>query len=505
MDRTVYTKATCQIFANNIEFDWENPYKTYAEYISTGTGFFINNDGIILTCAHVVEDSIKTTIIVPDNGKTKIDVELISINFEKDIALLKAINFKNKAYLELGNSDEVNEEDSVVTVGFPLGEDRIKFTGGIVSGIQGRYIQTDAPINSGNSGGPLILNKTKKVIGINTSKMTSADNIGYVSPIKDFIIIAKDMMACSNKENNEDKILTVPDLGCSFMSTDNNLLEYLGISNDKVGYMIRNLVKSSPLIKAGLKPKDILLTFGNYNVDKYGEMDVSWSIQKVHIDDMMYRYKLGDKVNITYWCSETHKEMRSVLEFNVKYPYAIRKLRPNLTPPDFEIIFGLIIMPLYFNHLEILKSLPWTRNKKNRLLSYSRKENRVNSTLIVSNVLPGSYVHEMGMIKSGDIINKVNGIEVKTVPEFREAFKKQKNGFISIESMSNNLLAIKVDNIFEHDQFLSNKYNYPMSKTILQMNNIESYIVEDKIIKNPNTQIDKFITGKALPVASEEE
>lgn len=491
MNKNIYTKATAQIFANNIEFDWENPYKTYSEYTSTGTGFFVDKYGTILTCAHVVEDSIKTSIVIPDNGKSKLEVEIISINFEKDIALLRVKNYQPKAFLHLGDSDKVLEQDEVIAVGFPLGEDRLKFTGGIVSGKQGRYIQTDAPINSGNSGGPLIHKKSGRVIGINTAKMSSADNIGYVTPINDFIVNIDEMYNAVDKKDFEDKILTVPNLACSFINTDKNVLEYMNMPENTDGYMIREIVETSPLYISGLRPYDIIMKFDNKDVDSYGEVEVNWSSQRVHLYDLMYRYKCNSEINVVYWCGNTHTKKSCTVKFNVKYPLAIRKIRPIHTPPTFDIVYGMVIMPLFFNHLELLKKLPFPQSKKNNLLKYSKRVNMTKPILIISNVLPGSYVMENNLIKAGDIIEKVNGINVSTIKEFKDAFQKYKNNYIVIESQSKNLLIIKVSDILKHDNFLSKQYKFPLSKTVTEL------------VSNDKTKLIDFKDNNPLPQNSE--
>ena len=109
-----------------------------------------------------------------------------------DLALLKIKDYQNEYFLNLGNSDEINQQDKVIAVGYPLSSDNLKFSSGIISGLHGILLQTDAPINEGNSGGPLVkLNiETNQyyVLGVNSSKVKSsiADNIGYSVPINLF-------------------------------------------------------------------------------------------------------------------------------------------------------------------------------------------------------------------------------------------------------------------------------------------------------------------------------
>ena len=124
------------------------------------------------------------------------------------MAILKIKNYVNQDFLKLGDSDMVNQQDKVTAIGYPLSSDKLKFSSGIISGLHGILLQTDAPINEGNSGGPLIKFSNNvdslEVIGVNSSKVKSsiADNIGYVVPINIFKIIKQSMF--------ENKIIYTP-------------------------------------------------------------------------------------------------------------------------------------------------------------------------------------------------------------------------------------------------------------------------------------------------------
>ena len=200
-------------------FNWFNPQKTLDEYRSVGTGFFINDQGYILTCNHVIENAFKIYIIIPIEGKEKIEADVVSICPDNDLALLKIKNYQNKYYLDLADSDTINQQDKVIAVGYPLSSDNLKFSSGIISGLHGILLQTDAPINEGNSGGPLVKLNTETnqyhVIGVNSSKVKSsiADNIGYSVPINIFKIIHKQMLS--------NKIVYTPELLVWFNNSNN--------------------------------------------------------------------------------------------------------------------------------------------------------------------------------------------------------------------------------------------------------------------------------------------
>ncbi|MCP5054636.1 MAG: trypsin-like serine protease [bacterium] len=150
----------------------------------TGSGFFISSDGYILTNNHVVENAVKIT--VTDINNKEYTAKKIGADPRTDLALLK-IKGKEYPFIELGDSDRLEVGEWVLAIGNPLGQD-LSVTSGIVSA-KGRelrslatdfqnFIQTDAAINQGNSGGPMI-NMEGKAVGINSAILsTSGGNIG---------------------------------------------------------------------------------------------------------------------------------------------------------------------------------------------------------------------------------------------------------------------------------------------------------------------------------------
>ena len=158
--------------------------------VAQGTGFIITNDGYVVTNAHVLEGARYATATL-SNLDTK-SMTLIGYDSNIDLALLKISG--SYSPLELGDSDNVHVGEKVVAIGNPLGLS-FSVTEGIVSAVHrvisnspGAYIQTDAALNPGNSGGPLI-NTDGKIIGINNFKL-SGDNLGFAlesNYIKEYI------------------------------------------------------------------------------------------------------------------------------------------------------------------------------------------------------------------------------------------------------------------------------------------------------------------------------
>jgi S1-C subfamily serine protease len=159
----------------NITLNINSIKNTPQETESSGTGFFINNDGTIMTCAHVINGA--KNIVVNING-TQYNATVISTNINTDLAIIK-INYANNYYFIVSESEKENIGNRIYTLGFPLANilgAEIRLTDGIISARNGidsnpTYFQISAPIQPGNSGGP-IFNENFQVIGITSSKLS---------------------------------------------------------------------------------------------------------------------------------------------------------------------------------------------------------------------------------------------------------------------------------------------------------------------------------------------
>jgi S1-C subfamily serine protease len=171
--------STSEDFSGIIE-DSLKSVVTIRTDIGQGTGFLISNEGFIITNAHVLSGA--KAVYILDYQQNKYAAELIGYNITFDLALLKISGNYNT--LELGNSQDVQIGEKVIAIGNPLGL-QFSVSEGIVSAVDregenkiNAYIQTDAALNPGNSGGPLI-NKEGQVIGINNFKIGGGENIGF--------------------------------------------------------------------------------------------------------------------------------------------------------------------------------------------------------------------------------------------------------------------------------------------------------------------------------------
>jgi serine protease Do len=271
---------------------------------SAGTGFVISSEGIIVTNRHVVPKGIEKVSITLSDGTELEDVSIIgrtSANDPLDIAFLKINDKKGKNLkaARLGDSTKVEVGQRVVAIGNALGQFQNTVTSGIISGY-GRSIQaqdeagldtlqnlfqTDASINEGNSGGPLV-NMNGEVVGINTAVAAGgAENIGFAIPISDAQGLIRSVL-------EEGKLLR-PFLGVRYVGLTDDSAAELEISTKRGAY-INGLNGQSPIVegsaaqKAGLKEKDI--------ITKVNGTDIN---EKNSLASVLGRLKVGDKVNLT--------------------------------------------------------------------------------------------------------------------------------------------------------------------------------------------------------------
>ncbi len=230
-----------------------------------GSGFLISADGYILTNDHVVGNASKIEVVLT-NGK-KYNAKLIGTDLVSDVALLK-VEDESLPFVKLGNSDDVIIGEWVIALGNPFGlfeiSDNPTVTVGVVSAInmnlreqQGRYyrgmIQTDASINSGNSGGPLT-NSLGEVIGINSVIYTpnqGSVGLGFAIPINRVKSIVNEL---KKKGKIEREFWT----GLDVQSNDSRIAHYFGLDKTD-GVIVTDVKQNSPASRSGFEVGDLIL------------------------------------------------------------------------------------------------------------------------------------------------------------------------------------------------------------------------------------------------------
>ncbi len=457
-----------QIFSQVAEIDLLEPYKTPAQFGARGSGFFINDQGYLVTNAHVVDQAIAIWVCIPALGKHFVTAHIIGICPERDLALLCVDNedleiirqeLGGISFLSLGDSDLVRRADEVLALGYPLGQESLKSTTGVISGREQHFIQISAPINPGSSGGPL-LNINGEVIGINSGGFQEAQSVGYIIPINDLKLILPDLYKTT--------LLRKPFLGILSSHGTESLTSFLG--NPKPGgcYVVE-VVKDSPIYKAGVQKGDMIYEINGNRLDIYGDMNVEWSEDKVSIVDYISRLGLGEDVHLVVYRNAERMEL--TVKFDQADVLPIHKIYPGYEDIDYEIFGGMVVMPLTINHIKLLA------DRAPGLSDYARLNNQAEPVLLITHVFHNSYVSRTRTITAGITINKVNGVAVKTLDEFREAIKRSVQNDYFVMNVADNitrasddiLVVLPFRKILEEGLTLSRDYRYPLSETVKEL------------------------------------
>lgn len=443
-----------RIQTQGYQYNWIEPFKPIHETNGIGTGFFINNKGYILTCAHVIDESLKILVSIPSSGQEKYEANVISFYPEMDIAVIKINDYKQKInYLKLGDSDKIIPGEDVVAVGYPLGQDKLKITKGIISGRETGLIQTDTPLNPGNSGGPLL--RDNKVIGINSSayKSEDAENVGFSIPINTFKNISKILTQGSRR------IVFQASIGCSIYNSNHDIMNYYNCKGCKNGVIIHRIMENSELNKHNIIKGDILCKINNYDIDNYGECKVEWNIEKVPFKSLLERFNVGDKIKLKIWSQEKKKIKDIIITLKPSIDiYQIREKYPPFDIIKWELFGGLLMVELTLNHIYKIPSL----------FEYMKPEKRNKNKILITKIYPGSSLSKDLILVPGDLIKSVNDKKVYSIEDVRKAIMNpiinRNIEYIKFENEENKVSITPMKKAIQENIFLSKNYNYPITK-----------------------------------------
>lgn len=442
-----------QLHVTNIEKNILQPYKVPTPGMCTGSGFIISDDGEIATNAHVVNGATCIMVQMPSFGKHQFEVDLIGIMPEKDVALVKLrpddvamiTNTLGKMpKLKLGDSDSVVRSQEILALGYPLGQQSLKSTTGIISGRESGMIQMSAPINPGSSGGPS-LNTVGEVIGINTAGISSAQNVGYIIAINDLKNVLDQL--------REGGLIRKPYLGIFQAMATIDLVKSLDNPMPGGTYVV-DVLCDSPLYDQ-LKPGDMVYSINGIPVDLYGEMKVDWSEDKITTAEYVSRLKKGQKVSMKVY--RKGKPMTFECLFERKKCAPVRHIFAEYEELDYEIVGGFVIMPLMLNHLPILMQV------SSGLSKYAEEKNQSEAALIVTHVLPNSVAFKQRLKLTGAILKTVNDTPVKTLDELRKAIKKTKD-IIKMETTDHILVALDLAKICQTEPEMAKNHGYKVTE-----------------------------------------
>ena len=279
-----------QFFRGLPGFQWRLPGPgpgSSVPFRSEGSGFLISPDGLILTNAHVVREA--KTVMVKLSDRRDFNARVLGADNVTDVAVLR-IDAKNLAVVRLGDADQLQVGDPVLAIGSPFGFEQTA-TQGIVSA-KGRslpgdsavpFIQTDAAVNPGNSGGPLF-DGSGAVVGINAqiySQSGGYQGLSFAIPINVALKVKDQILATGRAEHAR--------LGVSVQDLNQALAESLGLSRPD-GALIVQVGEGSAAAAAGLKPGDVVTAVDDQPMVRAGDLSGRISMAKP-----------GDTVGLTVW------------------------------------------------------------------------------------------------------------------------------------------------------------------------------------------------------------
>jgi serine protease Do len=257
-----------------------------------GSGWILDEDGIIVTNNHVVEGAKTITVTLDDGRAFTANTDAVFVDTLNDLAIIK-IDASGLPALEVGNASEMRIGDWVIAIGNALGQG-IRATEGIISRSDVSIpvdqeetlydlIETSAAINPGNSGGPLV-NLAGEVIGITSVKIADVgvEGMGYAISMDTALPIITDLV-------NQGYVAR-PFLGVqNLLTVDDTVATYFRLSTDS-GVLVRGVVDGAPAAQAGLEAGDVIVGIGGQDI-----ADVQELLR------VLYTFQIGETVEVSYW------------------------------------------------------------------------------------------------------------------------------------------------------------------------------------------------------------
>ena len=442
-------KALVKVYTSHQLFDYLSPWQYGQSANSTATGFIIDGERII-TNAHAVLNS-KFLQVRKEGDSKKYKAVVKFTSEEYDLALVEIEDksfFKGTVPLKLGTLPEIQEKLTVY--GYPLGGDKLSTTQGIVSRMEHNTYtltnrkfligQTDAAINSGNSGGPVV--SKGKVVGVAFAGLNSADNIGYFIPVNILNNFLEDI--------KDGKYDGSPLLGVEWSELESpSHRRMLGIEAKTGGILIKKVFKNSPF-EGVLQKNDVLMKLDNYPVEYDGTIEFRKN-EKTDFSYVNQQKKYGD--NLSYEIIRDKKTKTGQVKLEKKdIKYTVVTEVTIETPPSYMVYGGLLFEPLTSNYMAgTIEKLGSVYDREELYKDYKE-------LVVLVRVLP--FDVNLGYTDAeNEIIVKVNGEKYKDFKDFAQKVKNIKSGFIVFENDNGDEIVLDVKEVEEQREELMQNYN----------------------------------------------
>ncbi len=358
-----------------------------------GSGFIVSEDGIVVTNNHVIDGADEIEVVFQDGKRYPATIK--GTDQKTDIAVLKIDTDRPLPYVSFGDSDTAEVGDWVLAIGNPFGLGGTVTVGivsargrDIQSGPYDDFIQIDAPINRGNSGGPLF-NTRGEVIGVNSaifSPTGGSVGIGFSIPSA-FVQNIVDQI-------NDTGTVERGWLGVQIQTVTDDIAEGLGL-DEAYGALVSQVVEDSPAKRAGLQAGDVVISYDNKRVDKMRDLP-----------RLVANTAANSEITLGIWRNESKLEISAVIS---KTDTADEQAATKVESSHSEESLGLVLRPL---NDELRKQ-------------YSVEEHT--QGVIITDIDPASEAAGRG-VRVGDVIQKIGRTAVSTVDEIDQAIKLALNG-----------------------------------------------------------------------------
>ena len=354
-----------------------------------GSGFIVDADGYVVTNHHVIERADKIQVIMNDGERY--DAELVGSDAKTDLALLKIDADESLPFARFGDSDSTRIGDWVVAIGNPFGLGGTATTGivsargrDIQSGPFDDFLQIDAPINQGNSGGPLF-DLSGRVIGVNTAIYSPNGGnvgIGFAIPAKQATPIIEQLKKSGRVERAW--------LGVQIQAVTDEIADGLGL-DESGGALVASVVAGSPAEKAGLRAGDVILGFNGEDIDNIKDLTRRVAAATTEDESTIEVWRSGDRMSLDVDLGRSPEESAVVARGEAQ--------------PDAKAALGLSFAEL----------APHTRQRY-------RVDESIEGALVVD-VEPGSPAAKIGL-RQGDVVTMVGQKQVSGPADAVEEIKK---------------------------------------------------------------------------------
>ena len=355
-------------------------------HVALGSGFILDEEGYILTNSHVIENASEITVILHDN--TPLAAVLVGTDKKTDLALIKVDTNRKLTPVKFGDSDKIRVGDWILAIGNPFGLGG-SVTAGIISaksrdiasGPYDNFIQTDASINQGSSGGPMF-NLQGEVIGINTAIFSTTGGsmgIGFAIPANQAHFVIKQL-----KEQGK---VTRGWIGIKIQPHADDIAKSLDL-NEKQGIIISGVTEGSPAKQAGIEAGDILLSVNNQPTGN-----------TQNFSRLIAESPIGSEIEVSLW--RNNQRLNKKIKI-LSMPEPAATLPRKETPTELSIS-----TPNLLNFAELgigLANIDEQMLDKYQLSSTTKG-------LIVTDILPGSDAEAKGL-KRGSVIIKIDKKDV---------------------------------------------------------------------------------------------